>query len=180
LEIAFSKKAEQEVIDDAPKSKAAAKRIDIACLEVINGKINLCFWEAKDCANPKLWASGSTPPPVVEQISGYRTLVRIYQANILSSYRLVADNFLSIAKMAGRDGELCPIIKAVAADGKKLVAATPDNIGVVIFGFSKADSKSKRHGSMKNKLEDADLAVCLRGVARGLKLPSAASRSHHG
>jgi hypothetical protein len=111
----------------------------------------------------------------VKQVSEYRKLIERYRRDILTSYPVVAQNLVCIAKMAQRYDELSPLIKDVA-NGVRLFV-DPANVGVVIFGFSQADKNSDRHDLMKCKLEgDAGLAVTLKGDARGLPLQSAVPR----
>jgi hypothetical protein len=165
------------MIDDTPNPRATLRKLDIACFERIDGKICLCFWEAKDYMNAELWASGDTRPPVAKQVSEYKAIVEKYESDLLASYRVVANNLMSIAQMAGRDDKLCPLIKEVDADGTKLVGATPAHVGVVVFGFTLADRQSERHQSMIKKLEGEGLAVRLQGDAKGLDLRSAVPQS---
>jgi hypothetical protein len=170
LEIALSKESEQEMADDAPNPRATAKKLDIAALEKVGSSIHLCFWEAKHYTNAELWASGTTLPPVVKQVLGYNRLIEEYRNDILTSYRLVAQNLVEIARMAGRYDELSPLINEVAADGTKFDLASPASVGVVVFGFSAADKASDRHKSMKRKLVAEGLTVYLKGSARDFSL----------
>jgi hypothetical protein len=118
----------------------------------------------------------------VEQVSEYKKLIGIYRPNIITNYRQVAENLVTISKMAHRDDKLCQLIKDVAG-GCEFVVDNPASVGVVIFGFSDAEKLSQRHRLMTRKLEcDAGLAVRLKGNANDLKLTSAVPRprSHHG
>jgi hypothetical protein len=74
----------------------------------------------------------------VEQVSEYKKLIGIYQPNIITNYRQVAENLVTISKMAHRDDKLCQLIKDVAG-GCELVVDNPASVGVVIFGFSDAE-----------------------------------------
>ena len=60
-EIAFSREAELAERPSVP-------RIDLACLEAVDGSIWLRFWEAKLYSNIELRAAGETEAPVVRQV----------------------------------------------------------------------------------------------------------------
>jgi hypothetical protein len=179
LEIALSELADRDDkegpvtqggAEDKRAKGAKAKRIDIACFESIDGKVYLRFWEAKHYLNAELWGPSGTSPPVVDQVSDYRKLVEKYCNDLLRSYRVVAENLVEIAKMAGRKDKLSELIVPVA-EGEEFFLDTPPNIGVVIFGFSGADKASSRHKLMEKNLRDsAGLKLKLAGQAKKIRL----------
>jgi hypothetical protein len=179
LEIALSKSTDQEEGEDSlgtdgistNRTKAVAKRIDIACFEKAGDEIHLCFWEAKDYGNAELWASGDTSPPVVGQTSEYKRLIAEYSEQIRRSYIIVARNlvvFAEMAKMAGRKVQLSDLITQVS-NGKEFIV-DPAKVGVVLFGYSKGDKDTERHKKMIKKLEDKGLTVISRGSSADIKL----------
>jgi hypothetical protein len=170
LEVALSMEAEADEQEVGTRGRSTVPRVDTACLEEIDGKIHLCFWEAKHYKNDALWSTKA--PPVIDQVEKYRALVHKYKAGILSSYRRVAGNVHAIAKLAGRADALCPLVKAVAG-GEHLVIDEPAHIGVIVFGYSDADSKSGRHRLMREAIENKQFALAIRGNTAKFKLRSA-------
>jgi hypothetical protein len=170
VEIALSMSADRGEAEDesgadgsnAAKRRAKAKRVDIACFETINNQIHLCFWEAKDYSNAELWASGDALPPVVNQISEYKELIKKYQPEIVESYKTVARNLVDLAKMAGREEKLGKLITQVA-NGAEFLVDTSANVGVVVFGFSADEKEGNRHKLMLKKLQREGLAVVAKG-----------------
>jgi hypothetical protein len=177
LEIALSKSADLDKAtedldsqnDDVSEGRARAKRVDMACFEKIEGQIHLCFWEAKDYSNAELWASGDTLPPVVEQVSEYEGLIKKYENDIVTSYRTVAHNLVSLAEMAGRECEIGDLIKLVAA-GEQFVIGTPAKVGVVVFGFSADEKAGARHRDMIKKLTRPGTSISARGKPANIRL----------
>lgn len=172
-------KANENIIDveirlDATNldAKRDQPRIDIAAFEQQSDGVELVFWEAKLFANKELRASGSSQPKVVGQITEYKQVLRARQTEVLSSYRRVAKNLVTIAEMKGGDRKVGPAIRAVA-DGVELRMGSPANVGLVIFGFD-ADQKAEGGIGHKHfeKLKEQLGAKSVRagGRADGLKL----------
>ena len=89
-EIAFSNETKEE------KEKRHATRIDLACLEEVEGSIRLRFWEAKLYTNGEIKADGDAPAQVVEQVAGYRDLVERHRDELVKSYRTIARNLVDM------------------------------------------------------------------------------------
>lgn len=153
-------------------TKRDQPRIDIAAFEQRFDAVELVFWEAKLFANKELRASGTTQPKVVRQIEEYKQVLKVRQAEVLSSYRNVASNLVAIAEMSNEVRKVGPAIQAVAS-GKELRMSPTANVGLVIFGFD-ADQKaadSIGHKHFQKLIDHLDEnSVCTRGVADGLKL----------
>ena len=114
-------KANENIVDveirlDATNldTKRDQPRIDIAAFEQRSDGVELVFWEAKLFANKELRASGSSEPKVVGQIKEYKQVLQARQTEVLSSYRRVAKNLVTIAEMSGGDRKVGPAIRAVA------------------------------------------------------------------
>lgn len=172
-------KANENIIDveirlDATNldAKRDQPRIDIAAFEQRSDGVELAFWEAKLFANKELRASGSSQPKVVGQIKEYEQVLQTRQTEVLSSYRRVAKNLVTIAQMNGGDRKVGSAIRAVA-DGVELRMSSPANVGLVIFGFD-ADQKAEGGIGHKHfeKLKEQLGAKSVRagGKADGLKL----------
>jgi hypothetical protein len=116
-------------------------RIDIAAFEQRDDGVELVFWEAKLFINPEVRAKEPASPKVVGQIEEYKKVLHARQPEVLSSYRLVAKNLVTIAEMSGGVRIVGPAIRAVA-DGEELRMSPSPNVGLVIFGFD-ADQKAK-------------------------------------
>ena len=153
-------------------AKRDQPRIDIAAFEQRSDGVELVFWEAKLFANKELRASGSSQPKVVGQIKEYKQVLQTRQTEVLSSYRRVAKNLVTIAQMIGGDRKVGSAIRAVA-DGVELRMSSPANVGLVIFGFD-ADQKAEGGIGHKHfeKLKEQLGAKSVRagGKADGLKL----------
>ena len=153
-------------------AKRDQPRIDIAAFDQRSDCVELVFWEAKLFTNRELRASGSSQPKVVGQIKEYKQVLQARQTEVLSSYRRVAKNLVTIAEMNGGGRKLGPAIRAVA-DGVELRMSSPANVGLVIFGFD-ADQKAEggighKHFEKLKKQLDAK-SVRAGGKADGLKL----------
>jgi hypothetical protein len=173
-------KANENIIDveirlDATNldAKRDQPRIDIAALEQRSDGVELVFWEAKLFANKELRSSRSSQPKVVGQIKEYKQVLEARRTEVLSSYRRVTKNLVTIAEMSGGFRKVGAAIRAVAEGEEKLKMSSPAHVGLVIFGFD-ADQKAEGGIGHKHfeKLNEQLGAKSVRagGKADGLKL----------
>jgi len=90
LEVAFSCKTTKQ---DA-KRDMVAKRIDLAVLERVDGKVELQFIEAKLVSDSRLRAE-QREPEVINQMKEYEDFIVDQTVNIQSSYNAIAQNYVN-------------------------------------------------------------------------------------
>jgi hypothetical protein len=159
MEVAFNSAADEENEPHTP-------RIDLACFEELDGKIRLCFWEAKLYRNGELFADGDTQAPVVEQIKTYRDLIEKHRQEIVDSYRLVARNLAEIARWAP-PRKIDPLVEQVASDRAVPIDAGPF-VGLIVYGFDADQRDGLRWKTHKAKL--THIPVVAAGEAKNIKL----------
>lgn len=176
-EVAFSKEAEVKIDTEVAfsgesgvKKGPSAPRIDLACLEEVEGSIRLRFWEAKLYTNGDIKADGVMVAPVVEQVSGYRALVEKHRKEIVKSYREVARNLVEMVRWVDSPRKVGDLVKRVA-DGEALVIDEPPIVGLIIYGYDDAQKKSKRWNAHIEKLsKEAYMPVRHKGDAKNIRL----------
>lgn len=155
----------------------SAGRADLAALEAYGEDVHLVFWEAKRFKNPEL-RSAQGLPAVCGQIAKYRSFLADpgNQTQILASYRGVSENLVALREMGWRR-ELSRLVQDVVAKPGRLVMGAAPKVGLLVFGFDKAqkdDREWQRHLSvLRNQLGDPDsTGKILRAVgdAKTLKL----------
>jgi hypothetical protein len=159
-EVAFNNEAEEE-------NEPLTPRIDLACFEELDGKIRLCFWEAKLYRNDELVAKGDTEAPVVEQIRRYRELIEKHRQEIVDSYRQVARNLAQIARWVTPPRKIGQLVEQVANDVAIPIDAGPF-VGLIVYGFDAAQRDSPRWKAHKAKLRD--IPIVSAGDAKNIKL----------
>jgi hypothetical protein len=163
-EIAFDRETE----GDHSKS---TQRVDLACLEDVQGSIRLRFWEAKLYENKELRAAGGNEPRVVKQVSRYRAKLEEHRDEVIKSYGKVARNLVDIARWAGIPEKFGNLVGRVAG-GEPFVLDDPPFVGLAIYGFDAEQKKSERWEKHLNKLKDNDTPVLALGDPKGMKLDS--------
>jgi hypothetical protein len=162
-EVAFKCDGEEEENPSVP-------RMDLACLEQVLGSIRLRFWEAKLFVNGELCAEGDKEAQVVGQMRDYRSLVEKHRAEIIQSYRVVAQNLADIARWGDSPRKLGSLIERVAK-GEALVIDDVPIVGLIVYGYDDAQGKSKRWKSHLEKLTtDEDTPVRCAGDPKNIKL----------
>jgi hypothetical protein len=116
-----------------------APRVDLLSLELEGKTARLVFWEAKHFSNDDLRAKKEEDVVVCKQIGLYRQYLSQHRKAIEESYTLVAKNLVDIDAMR-RQPRLPPQspIRAVADGKRKLTLGEEPKVGLVIFGFDKA------------------------------------------
>jgi hypothetical protein len=122
-------------VGDWPKKGSCL--VDIAALESYGNETRLVFWEAKHYSNGELRAEDGRAPPVLRQLGFYERYLSENRKAIEGSYTRMAKNLVSIGNM-GWKRQLSPLIADVAT-GKVLTLGTEPAVGLVIFGFGRAD-----------------------------------------
>jgi hypothetical protein len=128
---------------DAPARgvRSGAPRADLATLEPEgDGGAHLVFWEAKHFDNSELRARAGRPVPIWNQVKAYREYISGHRDQIMCSYTKVAANLVAIDLMRQEPyRRLSPLIGEVAANTRKLTLGKVPKVGLVIFGFDKAE-----------------------------------------
>jgi hypothetical protein len=162
-EVAFNCEAEEE------ENNPFTPRIDLACFEDVKGQIRLRFWEAKLYSNPEIRAAGDTVAPVVEQVRGYRDLIKKHREKVLDSYRRVAGNLDEMARWVDSPKKVGELVQRVAA-GEPLTIDGPPFVGLIVYGYDDAQGKSERWETHLGKLKKAEILVRSAGNAKNIKL----------
>lgn len=165
VEIAFGKVRSDG--ESQGQRQRQPNQIDIACLEKVDDKIHLRFWEAKRYSNSEIFAS-VTEPRVVSQIRSYRKLLIEHRPELINSYKKVASNLVEMARWGGPKPDA--LVTDVAEKGELCMDEDPF-IGLVVFGYDKAQRENARFREMKCKLENAKIyPVIYKGDYKNIKL----------
>lgn len=156
-----------EITFEGNLSKAIQK-IDLACLEEVQGSIRLRFWEAKLYKNDEIHAAGENEPPVVNQVSCYRAKLIEHRDEVIESYRVVARNLVDIARWVGIPGKSGKLIGRVAAGDPVVLDDTPF-VGLIVYGFDADQKHGDRWAKDRKKLE-RKMYVVAKGDPKGIKL----------
>jgi hypothetical protein len=114
-----------------------APRVDLLTLEPDGDDVRLVFWEAKHFSNDDLRAQEEEDVQVCKQIAHYRQCLSEQRNDVEKSYKLVVKNLVAFEEMGWKRG-LSPLIREVADDRRKLTLGAEPKVGLVIFGFDKA------------------------------------------
>ncbi len=114
-----------------------APRVDLLSLEPDGDDVRLVFWEAKHFTNGDLRAQDEEDVQVCKQIARYRDYLSEHHLAIEQSYKLVVKNLIAFDKM-GWKRRLSPLIREVADGRRNLTLGAEPKVGLVIFGFDKA------------------------------------------
>lgn len=142
-------------------------QMDLLSLEPEDGTARLVFWEAKHFTNGELRALGPDVA-VCKQIARYRKYLREHRDEIEASYKRVVKDLVALDKMRrGVNPGFKPLPSLISEviEGRPLTLGTEPKVGLVIFGFDKAqrDHPDWRH-HLKRLEEDVEVA---RVVAAG-------------
>lgn len=146
VEIAFGLNRSEE---KAP----ATRRIDFATVRQGISGAEVVFYEAKLFANKELRASGDNPPPVVEQINGYRKLLGQHAPAIASSYRAVCANLLALNGVKERYASVTGLMGGIASG--KMALHVNDEVRLAIFGYDADQEKGRVWAKHRQKLDDS-------------------------
>lgn len=113
----------------------SSPRPDIATFEEAKRGVRLVFWEAKTFYNPEL--RPTRKKNVGDQIKKYKAVVAALRPSIIKSYTCVAKNLIAIADMSGGHRKYNKSVRKVALGDAELTV-DPADIGLIVFGFDKA------------------------------------------
>jgi hypothetical protein len=149
-----------------------APRADLLTLELDGDEVRLVFWEAKHFGNGDLRAQDEEDVRVCKQIAEYRDYLSEHRLAIEKSYKLVAKNLIAFDEM-GWKRVLSPLIREVADEKRKLTLGAEPKVGLIIFGFDKAqrDDPNWRDHHLA-RLEKKVTRVVAAGDARNIHLKS--------
>ena len=161
-EVAFNCKGDEE-------TDLVTPRVDLACLAEAEGKIRLCFWEAKLYSNPELRAAGDREAPVVEQVRRYGELIKKHRDQVVQSYCEAAGNLVRIASWAASNRKVGQLVEQ-AAHGKTVVIDDVPFVGLAIYDYTAADKGSESWKTHIGKLQEGGMIVRCRGDAKDIRL----------
>ena len=172
LEIALTKKTEQNENDIEKYDQNSAKRIDFLAIQKSgNDSYELVFFEAKDYTNKELKAKGTNLPPVLKkQVPTYENLLTHYQNDIKESYKTVCQNLINLLPQNTFSKSVVDITNGANFD----VNLEPR---LVIFGFDDDQRRGTLFQERIEKLNDAlgKNRVLLKGspseFVRGISYP---------
>ncbi len=147
-------------------------RVDLACLEQDAEEVRLVFWEAKHYSNKELRAdlqSDDKMPPVCDQVEKYQKYLSAHRDIVVDSYTNVAKNLVAIQAMHP-DRPLSPLIFDVGTGKRRLVIDKKPRVGLVIFGFNKAEREHKAWKEHLKRLTDNIRPFKAVGDAKKIKL----------
>ncbi len=133
VEIAFG-------ISGTDESGASAPRVDFAAIRGAGQRATIVLYEAKHFSNRQaLRAEGDRVPEVVKQIETYRGLLEANLDAVITSYRRVCCNLLSLRGVAGHHPERHAMLKDIASGSRRLELDPHPRLAV--FGYD-ADQRS--------------------------------------
>jgi hypothetical protein len=178
-EIAFGGDADSKTVPRAASADAPAKggrsgapRADLATVEPEGDRgARLVFWEAKHFDNPELRARPDRQVPVLNQVKTYRDYISGHSDPIVCSYQKVAANLVAIDSMRREpDRRLSPLIVEVAAHKRQLTLTEEPKVGLVIFGFDKAERDDSVWRGHLERLKSEVKPVVVEGDAKHIQL----------
>lgn len=144
VEIAFR-------IGRTTKSAASAPRVDFAAIR----DATVVLYEAKHFNNHELRAEGNSVPRVAGQIETYRGVLEAHRDAVISSYRRVCCNLLSLHGMAERHPERHAMLKDIASGPYSLELDPRPKL--VVFGYDTGqwgETNWQQHHKKLNRLLD--------------------------
>ncbi len=149
-----------------------APRVDLLSLEPDGG---LVFWEAKHFTNGDLRAPDQEDVPVCKQINCYRQYLSQPKRRdaIEKSYKRVVENLLAIDKMRREPRRLSRLITEVPDRRQQPTLGAEPKVGLVIFGFDKAqrdDPNWKKHHLERLEKDGKVARVVAAGDAKHIRL----------
>lgn len=178
-EIAFGDDADSKTAPSVDSADAHAKggrsgapRVDLATVEPEGDRgARLVFWEAKHFDNPELRARPDRPVPVWNQVKTYREYISGHRDQVVCSYKKVAANLVAINSMRREpDRRLSQLIVEVAAHKRQLTLSAEPKVGLVIFGFDKAEKDDPVWRRHLERLKSEVKAVVVEGDAKHIQL----------
>ena len=123
-----------EIAFGADELDSSSPRVDFAALKSGDGTTELVFFEAKHFDNlQELRASGGATPKAVEQINAYSDRLAKNSDAIVSSYRRVCENLVSLKGVPDRHPVRHSVVEAIV-DGSKALSVDPEPV-LIVFGF---------------------------------------------
>lgn len=153
--------------DDGGPDETAGQ-VDLLSLEPDGDAVRLVFWEAKHFTNGDLRARGANVP-VCKQIARYRQYLSEHCDDIEKSYRRVVRNLVDIDNMR-RKPRLPPLIREVADGTRELALGAEPKVGIVIFGFNKAEKDDANWKHHLERLKSEVKLVVAVGDAKNIRL----------
>lgn len=142
--------------------------VDLLSLEPDGDTVRLVFWEAKHFTNGDLRARGADVP-VCKQVKRYRQYLSEHCGPIEESYKLVVNNLVDIDKMR-RKPRLPALIREVADGRRMLTLGAEPKVGLVIFGFDKAERDDPNWKCHLERLRSEVTPVVAAGDAKHIQL----------
>ncbi len=164
-------RANPNVIDTeialAEGSGRTVMRLDVAAIVDGPEGLKVRFWEAKHFLNPELRSRGRAS--VVDQIGRYRELISAGREEILRSCRRIAENLVELSGF-NQNRRVSEEVRQVAA-GKTLALEEPPFVGLLVYGFDRAQ---KQHADWLKHLgaleQEAGLSIQCKGSAAHIRL----------
>lgn len=108
--------------------------------------------------------------PVYEQIARYEQYLSKHSRVIEESYTQVVKNLVAIEKMRREPRRLPPQVTDVAEGRRKLMLSAQPKVGLVIFGFDKAQRDDPNWKHHLGRLKDKVAPVIAVGDPKGVRL----------
>ena len=137
-----------EIAFGSAESDPSSPRVDLAALRELNDRTQLVLFEAKHFDNQDLRATGDAEPKVVEQIGTYSRRLALDEEQIVSAYRRVCSNLLSLKGMSERHPLRHGMLERIA-EGSRTLAVDPEPV-LIVFGFD-ADQRDGAHWERHRK-----------------------------
>ena len=141
-----------EIALGGEESNPSSPRIDFAAFQERNDEMRLVFFEAKHFDNDDLRAYRDAEPKVVKQIANYSRRLTQDDEQVVSAYRRVCSNLLSLKGMSQRHPSRHGMLKRFA-EGSLSLAVNSEPV-LIVFGFD-ADQRDGSHWEdHRKKLEE--------------------------
>jgi hypothetical protein len=148
---------------------ARAPRVDLAVLKEEGNDAHLVFWEAKHFSNSDLRAEPERLPAVCHQIKEYERYLSNHRQEIEHSYKRVVADLAAIDKMRTANGKLSSLATDVA-NGRPLTLGGRPRVGLIIFGFDRAQRDDPFWKVHLDRLKQHICVVRTVGDAKGLRI----------
>lgn len=126
---------------------SSTQRVDLAALRERNHNIELVFYEAKIFTDSRIRAQGKKLPPVIEkQITPYAELLRRDVSAVKKSYRIIAENLVSLRRRESLSELICRI-----SDGADFSVNTDPHL--IVFGFDSDQRDGSKGRALLKKLQ---------------------------
>ena len=145
VEIAFGGVGNDEDDPSAP-------RIDIAAIQMSDGKAKIVFFEAKQFSNSELRATEERTPKVLDQIKNYRSLLIANREQILDSYRCVCENLHGLCGLRSKYGAQKEILKSISDRSVEFIVDTDPVL--LVFGFDDDQRRGTVWRKHRERLEE--------------------------